>query len=398
MARVLLIISGGVAAYKSLELIRLLTKAGVEVTPVLTRAAQEFITPLSAAALAGNQAYTTLWDLKDEAEMGHIALSRAADLVLVAPATAHIMARLANGLADDLATTLLLATDKPVMMAPAMNVRMWHHPATQRNIQQLKDDGVLMVGPDEGDMACGEFGLGRMAEPQEIVAAVKGFLGRSQALKGKKALVTSGPTHEPIDPVRYIANRSSGKQGHAIAESLARLGADVTLVSGPVELPNPFGVKVVRVETAEEMLKASEAALPADIAVFAAAVADWRVDAAGEKLKKGNNGLPQLSFKENPDIAATLSNAKNRPGLSIGFAAETENLLDYAAKKRKAKGLDWLLANDVSPENGIFGGAHNEVHLITDSGVKAWPKLSKQEVASRLAEAIAAHFQQTEKD
>ena len=392
MGRILLIIGGGIAAYKSLELIRALQRRGHSVVPVLTRSAQEFITPLSAAALAGEKAYTDLFDLKDEAEMGHIALSRSADLVLVAPATANLLGRMANGLADDLATTLLMATDKEVAVAPAMNVRMWHHPANQRNILILKADGVQFIGPDEGDMACGEYGLGRMAEPEIIAEAIDQKLGRGVQLKGLKAVVTSGPTIEPIDPVRFIANRSSGKQGHAIAAALAGAGADVTLVSGPVAIPDPEGVKIIRVERATEMLKAVEASLPADIAVFAAAVADWRVDEAPQKLKKANVGLPALHLVENPDIAATVALGSKRPQLVIGFAAETENLLAAARAKLEKKGLDWVVANDVSASNGIFGSDENEVHLITHDETEAWARASKTMVAANLVARIAAHF------
>ena len=392
MGRVLLIIGGGIAAYKSLELTRALQRRGHSVVPVLTAGAQAFITPLSAAALAGEKAYTDLFDLKDEAEMGHIALSRSADIVVVAPATANLIGRMANGLADDLATTLLLATDKQVMIAPAMNVRMWQHPATQRNIARLISDGVVLVGPDEGDMACGEHGPGRLAEPEVIAAAVDARLGQRQLLKGLRAVVTSGPTIEPIDPVRFIANRSSGRQGHAMAEALARAGADVTLVSGPVTLADPEGVAVVRVERAIDMLRAVEQALPADIAIFAAAVADWRVEEAGQKLKKSREGLPTLALAENPDIASTIAHGPLRPRLVIGFAAETENLLPSASEKRVRKGLDWIIANDVSASNAIFGGAENEVNLITPQGVEAWPRMGKQHVARQLVARIAAHM------
>ena len=394
MARILLIIGGGIAAYKSLELIREFKKRGHAVTPVLTKGAQEFITPLSAAGLAGEKAYTDLFDLKDEAEMGHIALSRAAEIVLVAPATANLMGRMANGLADDLATTLLMATDKDVMIAPAMNVRMWQHRATVRNLKTLKADGVGVIGPDDGDMACGEYGPGRMAEPQVIADAVENHLRQEFPLKGLSAVVTSGPTFEPIDPVRYIANRSSGKQGHAIAAALQKAGAKVTLISGPVALPQPSGVRLIEVERAEEMLEAVEAALPADIAVFAAAVADWKVDAAENKLKKGKYGLPKLSFTENPDIAATISKGKKRPRLAIGFAAETENLIETAREKRIAKGLDWILANNVASENEVFGGDENEIYLISEKGETLWPRQSKESVAERLVEVIATYLKE----
>ena len=388
--RILLIIGGGIAAYKALELIRLLKGEGASVSPVLTRAGAEFVTPLSVAALAGAPLHQDLFDLTAEAEMGHIQLSRAADLVVVAPATADLMAKMAQGHADDLASTLLMATDKRVLIAPAMNHRMWEHSATQRNLKTLQADGVLNVGPDHGDMACGEHGPGRMAEPQAILAAIAGALSDGPP-KGTRILVTSGPTHEPIDPVRYIANRSSGKQGHAIAAALARLGAETLLISGPVNLPDPLGVSTKHVETAREMLAACEAALPADIAVCAAAVADWRVDnEAGQKIKKEKGGLPQLSFTENPDILATLSKLNHsRPRLVIGFAAETENVIEHATAKRARKGCDWIVANDVSPATGIMGGAENAVHLITETAVEDWPRLPKAEVARRLADRIA---------
>jgi phosphopantothenoylcysteine decarboxylase/phosphopantothenate--cysteine ligase len=389
--RILLVIGGGIAAYKALELIRRLKDRGAAVIPVLTRAAQQFVTPLSASALAGEKVYTDLFDLTDEAEMGHIELSRAADLVVVAPATADLMAKMAGGHADDLASTLLMATDKRVLIAPAMNVRMWEHPATQRNLATLRGDGVLVAGPNEGPMACGEFGPGRMAEPEEIAAAVAAALADGP-LKGRHVLVTSGPTHEPIDPVRYIANRSSGAQGAAIARALAALGARVTFVTGPAAVPPPAGVAAVRVETAREMLKAVQAALPADAAVFAAAVADWRVEnAAGSKLKKDGSGkAPALSFAENPDILATVSAmAEGRPRLVVGFAAETDDVVAHAAAKRARKGCDWIVANDVSPGTGIMGGAENAVTLITEAGAEAWPRMGKDEVAARLAARIA---------
>jgi phosphopantothenoylcysteine decarboxylase/phosphopantothenate--cysteine ligase len=388
---ILLIIGGGIAAYKSLELIRRLRERGVRVTPVITRAGQEFVTPLSVSALAGVVAHTDLFDLTSEAEMGHIELSRAADLVVVAPATADLLGKMAGGLANDLASTLLMATDKRVLAAPAMNVRMWEHPATRRNVAWLGRDGVVFVGPNEGDMACGEFGPGRMAEPMEIVAAIEAVLADGP-LKGRHLLVTSGPTHEPIDPVRYIANRSSGAQGSAIAAALAALGAEVTFVTGPAEVPAPDGVKVVRVETARQMLAAVEAALPADAAVFAAAVADWRVaNASGAKIKKKGDGtLPVLEFAENPDILATVSRKKkDRPGLIVGFAAETDDVVENARAKRTRKGCDWIVANDVRPETGIMGGAENAVVLIREDGVEEWPRMGKAEVAKRLAARIA---------
>ena len=391
--RVLLIVGGGIAAVKIPDLIRRLRERGAAVRPVLTGAGAEFVTPLSLAALSEDKVYTELFDLTDEAEMGHIQLSRQADIVLVAPATANLMARMAAGMADDLATTLLLATDKPVMIAPAMNVRMWTHAATQRNLAQLRADGVAVVDPTEGAMACGEFGPGRMAEPLDIVAALERHF-TDGPLAGLSAVVTSGPTHEPIDPVRYIANRSSGKQGHAIAAALRRLGADVTLVSGPTAQPDPAGVRIVRVETAIQMRDACEAALPADIAVCAAAVADWRVDAAGQKLKKTEGGAaPTLAFAENPDILAGLSARQtDRPKLVVGFAAETENVIEYAERKRARKGCDWIVANDVSPDTGTFGGDRNTVTLVSAGEPESWPPMAKVEVAERLAERIAHFF------
>ncbi len=389
--RILLIIGGGIAAYKALETIRRLKDLGASVVPVLTRAAQEFVTPLSASALAGEKAYTDLFDLTDEAEMGHIELSRAADLLVVAPCTADLMAKMAGGHADDLASTLLMATDKQVLIAPAMNVRMWEHPATQRNLTTLRADGVLIAGPNEGNMACGEFGPGRMAEPEEIAAAVEAALADGP-LTGRHVLVTSGPTHEPIDPVRYIANRSSGAQGTAVARALAALGARVTFVTGPASVPPPRGVTVVRVETAREMLEAVQSALPADAAVFAAAVADWRVaNAAGHKMKKNGTGkAPALDFAENPDILATVAGmAVGRPRLVVGFAAETDDVVAHATAKRARKGCDWIVANDVSPATGIMGGTENAVTLITASGAEAWPRMAKDQVAARLAARIA---------
>ncbi|NQW15536.1 MAG: bifunctional phosphopantothenoylcysteine decarboxylase/phosphopantothenate--cysteine ligase CoaBC [Rhodobacter sp.] len=389
--RILLIIGGGIAAFKALDLIRRLRDQGADVTPVLTRAGEEFVTPLSASALAANKVYRDLFNLTDEAEMGHIELSRAADLVVVAPATADLMAKMAQGLANDLASTLLLATDKRVLVAPAMNVRMWQHPATQRNIATLKGDGILFVGPDEGAMACGEFGPGRMAEPLVIVAAVEAAL-MDGPLKGKRVLVTSGPTHEPIDPVRYIANRSSGAQGTAIARALAALGADVVFVTGPADVAPPLGVEVIKVQTARQMADAVSAVLPVDAGVFAAAVADWRMATeAGSKIKKdGTGALPVLEFAENPDILATVSQLKKgRPGLVIGFAAETDDVIAHATAKRQRKGCDWIMANDVSPATGIMGGSENAVTLISDDGAETWPRMSKDQVAARLAAKIA---------
>ncbi len=388
---ILLIIGGGIAAYKALDLIRRIGERGARVTPVLTRAGAEFVTPLSVSALAGRKAYQDLFDLTDEAEMGHIELSRSADLIVVAPATADLMAKMANGIANDLASTLLLATDTPVLIAPAMNVRMWTHAATQRNIATLKGDGIGFVGPNEGDMACGEFGPGRMAEPLEIVAAMEAALAGGP-LAGRHVIVTSGPTHEPIDPVRYLANRSSGAQGSAIAAALVALGAEVTFVTGPASAPEPAGARIVRVETARQMLAAVEAALPADAAVFAAAVADWRVKSrSDQKIKKDGATLPRLEFTENPDILATIAARKaGRPALVIGFAAETENVLANATAKRARKGCDWIVANDVSPATGIMGGAENAVTLITAEGAEDWPRMRKSEVAAKLADRIAA--------
>lgn len=397
--RVLLIVGGGIAAYKALELVRLLRGAGAAVTPVLTRAGAQFVTPLSLSALCGVKVHTDLFDLTDEAEMGHIQLSRLADLVVVAPATADLMAKMAGGHADDLASTLLMATDKRVLLAPAMNVRMWEHPATQRNLSRLQADGVLSVGPNAGDMACGEFGPGRMAEPAEILAAIKAALGDGP-LAGRRVLVTSGPTHEPIDPVRYIANRSSGAQGTALAEALAALGARVDFVTGPATAPRPRGCAIVEVETARQMLAAVEAALPpdgppADAAVFAAAVADWRMARdATSKIKKTPGGAPPaLEFAENPDILATVSaRTQGRPGLVVGFAAETDDVVANATAKRARKGCDWIVANDVSPATGIMGGTENAVTVIDAQGAETWPRLSKAETARRLAARIAAHL------
>ena len=390
--RVLLIVAGGIAAYKSLELIRLLRKAGCGVTCVLTRAGAQFVTPLSLQALSESKVYTDLFSLTDESEMGHIQLSRAADLLVVAPATADLLARMTAGMADDLAATVLLATDKPVLVAPAMNVRMWEHAATQANIRTLTQRGVHVVGPDEGAMACNEFGAGRLAEPPAILAAIESLLAGPKPLAGKHAIVTSGPTHEPIDPVRYIANRSSGRQGHAIAAALADLGARVTLVSGPVTVPDPAGVTVRPVESAREMLEACQAALPADIAVFAAAVADWRVANAAEgKIKKqAGQPAPALELVPNPDILATIAAAgPNRPRLVVGFAAETNDLMENAQAKRLRKNADWIVANDVSPATGIMGGEENAVHILSAEGVEDWPRVKKTEVARRLAEKIA---------
>ena len=390
--RVLLIVGGGVAAYKALLLTRLLRKAGVAVRPILTKGGAEFVTPLSLAALAEDKVYQDLFSLTDEHEMGHIELSRSADLVVVAPATADLIAKAANGLAGDLASTVLLATDKPVLMAPAMNVRMWLHPATQRNIATLKADGVTFVGPADGAMACGEFGPGRLEEPEEIFAAIMAALEGSAArpLEGKRALVTAGPTFEPIDPVRGITNRSSGKQGFAIAEALAKLGAEVTLVAGPVALPTPPGVRRVDVETARQMLAASQAALPADVGVFVAAVADWRVDEAfGSKLKKEKGGPPALTFVENPDILATLSaSGPHRPRLVVGFAAETDHVEEHARAKLARKGCDWIIANDVT-EPGVMGGGENAVLLVTKSGTERWERAAKDRVAAQIAARIA---------
>jgi phosphopantothenoylcysteine decarboxylase/phosphopantothenate--cysteine ligase len=388
--RILLIIAGGIAAYKSMELIRRLRERGAWVTPVLTRAAEEFVTPLSVSSLAGEKVYRDLFDLTDEAEMGHIQLSRSADLIVVAPGTADLMAKMANGMANDMASTLLLATDTPVLVAPAMNVRMWDHPATQRNLVQLKADGVSFVGPNEGDMACGEFGPGRMSEPMEIVDAIQRALSEGP-LQGRRVLVTSGPTQEPIDPVRYIANRSSGAQGTAVANALVKLGAEVVFVTGPADAARPTGAQVVEVRTAAEMLGAVQEALPVDAAIFCAAVADWRVASASDsKIKKTKGGLPTLEFAENPDILATVSQmGEGRPGLVVGFAAETDDVIENATAKRIRKGCDWIVANDVSPATGIMGGSENAVTLISDAGSEAWPRMGKREVAEKLAAKIA---------
>nr|WP_245999509.1 bifunctional phosphopantothenoylcysteine decarboxylase/phosphopantothenate--cysteine ligase CoaBC [Eilatimonas milleporae] len=390
--RILLVIGGGIAAYKALDLIRRLQDAGAGVRGVLTAGGAEFITPLSVASLTGDQCYTDLFSLKDEAEMGHIRLSREADVILIAPATADLMAKMAAGLAGDLASTVLLATDKPVLAAPAMNAEMWAHPATQRNLATLTGDGVIMIPPGDGQLACGEVGPGRLAEVPDIVAAVEAhFSAAKKPLTGRHVLVTAGPTHEPIDPVRYIANRSSGRQGFAIAGALARMGARVTLVAGPVALDTPPGVTRIDVETACQMADAADKALPADAAVCVAAVADWRTsDEASGKLKKSQDGLPHLNLVENPDILARLSSGgKRRPGLVVGFAAETDDVVNHAMAKRLRKGCDWIVANDVSVESGVMGGGDNTVHLVTDTGVEDWPTLPKQAVAERLAERIA---------
>lgn len=393
--RVLLIIGGGIAAYKSLDLIRRLRERGIAVRGILTKAACEFVTPLSAGALLGERAFTDLFDPQSEFDVGHIRLARDTDLVIVAPATADLMAKMASGQAGDLATAVLLATDKPILIAPAMNPQMWKSKATQRNLSQLEADGIRVVGPNSGEMAeSGEAGTGRMAEPLEIAAAAEKILAHEaagQPLAGRRMLITSGPTHEPIDPVRYIANRSSGKQGHAIAAAAAALGAEVTLISGPVNIADPAGVHVVHVENARAMLEAVERALPTDVAIFAAAVADWRVANAGEqKIKKGKSGVPALSLVENPDILATIARRKSkRPPLVIGFAAETEHVIEHARGKLKSKGCDWIVANDVSPETGIMGGDRNAVHIVTAEGVESWPPQSKQDVARALIARVA---------
>ena len=398
--RILLIIGGGIAAYKSLFLIRVLAKRGIASRVIITRGGTEFVTPLSAGALSGDRVYSDLWDLTDEAEMGHIELSRSADLVVVAPATADIMAKAAHGIANDLATTTLLATDKRVLYAPAMNVRMWEAAATQRNMESLKKDGALFIGPDAGAMACGEFGEGRMAEPEDIADAIEAALTGvttldglkgPKPLKDKKALVTAGPTREPIDPVRYLSNHSSGKQGYAIASALADLGADVTLVSGPVSIRPPSNVNLVKIETALEMLAACEAALPSDVFVSVAAVADWRPASCGDKKIKKNGDAPApLKLEENPDILKTLSTAKNRPNLVVGFAAETNDVIKHATAKRLRKTCDWIVANDVSGD--VMGGDHNKMILVTNDGADEWPRLTKADSAKRLAAKIAEHF------
>lgn len=404
--RLLLIVGGGVAAYKALDLVRRLRERGARVRVVLTAAAKQFVTPLSFVSLSGERVYDDLFSPTDEQEMGHIQLSRDADLVVVAPATAHLVARMAQGLADDLATTLLLATDKRALLAPAMNLRMWLNPATQRNVATLRADGVLFVGPEEGEMACGEFGPGRMSEPLDVVAAIEAALGEDTRLPlpvgfgespaggplaGRRLVVTSGPTQEPIDPVRYISNRSSGKQGHAIAAAAARAGARVTLVTGPVALADPTGVDARHVETAQEMLDAVEQALPADIFVAAAAVADWRVEAAPDKIKKGATGRsPELVLRENPDILASVAQrSRERPRLVVGFAAETRDVIDHARAKLDRKRCDLIVANDVSASSGVFGGDQNEVHLVSADGVESWPRLDKSEIAARLVARLA---------
>jgi len=400
--RILLIVGGGIAAYKSLELVRRLRERGACVRVVMTAAAKEFVTPLAFVSLANEKVYDDLFSATDEQEMGHIELSRDADLIVVAPATAHILARAARGLCDDLATTLLLATDKRVLYAPAMNVRMWLHPATQRNVATLHGDGAWFVGPNIGEMACGEYGPGRMSEPLEIAEAIEtalkqgarlpapeGVMKRGGALEGLHVVVTSGPTYEPIDPVRYIANRSSGRQGHAIAAAAARAGARVTLISGPVALSDPPGCEVVHIKSARDMMTAVEAALPADIFIAAAAVADWRAEPAADKIKKGRSGAPVLSLVENPDILASVSQGRKRPRLVVGFAAETNDLIRHAQEKLARKGCDLIIANDVGEESGVFGGATNEAHLVSRAGVEDWPRLRKEDVADRLIARLA---------
>ena len=405
MKRVLLIIGGGIAAYKAPDLVRNLRAQGLAVRCLLTSAAEQFVSPLSLASVSGDKVYENLFDLTDEAEMGHIQLSRDADLILVAPATADLMAKAAQGIANDLASTTLLATDKPVMLAPAMNVRMWEHAATQRNLGQLKTDGLHFVGPEKGDMACGEFGFGRMSEPTEIAARAASLLdddADSAPLKGKKVLVTAGPTHEPIDPVRYIANRSSGKQGYAIAEALAAMGAEVHLVSGPTALGDVQGVHMHRLETAEQMYDACHALLPLDIGVMTAAVADWRPElCADQKLKKTETGLPELTLRENRDILASLGGSKQKPSLLIGFAAETHNLEAFARDKLARKNCDWIVANNVALDSGIkggvMGGDENAATLVRQNKTEAFGQMSKVETAKTLAQRIAAHFSAAEK-
>jgi phosphopantothenoylcysteine decarboxylase/phosphopantothenate--cysteine ligase len=385
-SRVLLVIGGGVAAFKSLELIRRLRARGAQVQAILTKAGEQFVTPLSVSALSANPVRTDLFSLGEEAEMGHIELSRSADLIVVAPATADFLAKMAQGRADDLASTTVLATDKPVLVAPAMNVRMWTHAATQRNVAQLKSDGIVFVGPDDGEMACGEFGPGRMSEPEAIADAVAALLRPATSLSGKHVLITAGPTYEPIDPVRFIGNRSSGLQGYAVARAACAAGARVTLVSGPTALPRPDGVAFVQVETALQMLAAVEAALPADVFIATAAVADWRVETAGEhKLKKSAKGAPILTLIENPDILSRVANTKEvRPQLVVGFAAETRDVVAYAQRKLSAKNCDLIVANDVGEGSGVFGGQENEVFVIARDNVTAWPRMSKDSVAQRL--------------
>ena len=386
--RILLIVGGGIAAYKACELIRLIRKSGMSVRCILTEGGAHFITPMTLAALSGQPVHSSLWDLKDEAEIGHIQLSRDADLIVVAPATANLLARMASGIADDLATNVLLATDKPVMVAPAMNVRMWQHAATRRNVAQLRADGVTILEPYLGEMACGEFGPGRLPEPAAIMTAIRAMFAPNEGrLAGRHIVVTAGPTHEPIDPVRYLANRSSGKQGFAIAWALADLGARVTLVAGPVALATPAGVTRVDVETAREMADAVKAALPADAAIMVAAVADWHVEPAAQKLKKSSGAPPALKLERNPDILAMVSTDPDRPALVVGFAAETEQVLDHAREKLERKGCDWIVVNDVS--TGVMGGATNSVHLITKEGVESWPELAKEEVGRRIADRVA---------
>jgi phosphopantothenoylcysteine decarboxylase/phosphopantothenate--cysteine ligase len=389
--RILLIIGGGIAAYKVLILIRRLRDQGASVRCILTKSGAEFVTPLSVSALSEQPVYQELFSLTDEAEMGHIRLSREADLVVVAPATANLMARAAQGLADDLATTCLLASSAPLLLAPAMNGFMWAHPATQANVALLAQRGASFVGPEAGDLACGEVSTGRLAEPEAILAAIENQLSpKAQPLAGKRLLVTAGPTREALDPVRYVSNHSSGKQGFAIAGALAALGGQVTLVAGPVDLATPPGVARVDVESADDMLAACQAALPVAAAICAAAVADWKAEIAPQKMKKSGDGLPVITWQQNPDILATLSQGPQRPGLVVGFAAETETVIAHAQAKRARKGCDWILANDVSAERGVFGGDANQVHLIDSAGVETWPQLSKTEVAQRLAERVAA--------
>jgi phosphopantothenoylcysteine decarboxylase/phosphopantothenate--cysteine ligase len=393
--RILLIVSGGIAAYKSPDLVRRLREQGSRVRCLLTHGGAEFVTALALQAVSEEPVYQNLFSLTEENEMGHIRLSREADIILIAPATANIIAKIAHGIADDLATTALLASDKPVIIAPAMNHQMWNHPATQDNLTLLKARGVTIIGPDEGKMACGEFGVGRMSEPQDILTELEFFFTANKPLRGKHALVTSGPTFEAIDPVRFIGNRSSGKQGHAIAHALEALGCKTTLISGPTQQPDPVGVSVIRVESAEEMLYACEASLPADIAICAAAVSDWRVESkAGSKIKKAASATPpKLKLIENPDILATISKLRNkRPGLVIGFSAETDDVISNAASKRKHKQCDWIIANDVSPSTGIFNGDTNQIHLITSDSVEEWPKMTKLAVGQKLGKRIVAHF------
>ena len=391
--RVLLIIGGGIAAYKSLDLIRRLKERGAAVRVVMTAAAQKFVTPLSAGALTGGKVFTDLFDIESEFDIGHIRLARETDLIVVAPTTADLMAKMAGGHADDLASTVLLATDKKILLAPAMNTRMWENAATRRNLAQLMADGIAIVGPNAGEMAeRNEAGVGRMAEPLEIVAAIETLRGKARSLAGKRVIVTSGPTHEPIDPVRYIANRSSGKQGHAIAAAAASAGAEVTLISGPVNVPDPIGVKVVKVETAREMLHAVEAVLPAEVAIFTAAVADWRMaEPKAQKIKKVGKGTPELALIENPDILSTVGHDKSRrPKLVIGFAAETEKVVENAKAKLAKKGCDWIIANDVSPASGVMGGDRNTIHIVTHGGVESLPPQSKDEVADAIVARVAA--------